>query len=636
MSVQEPYVPSTKMNLYSFNKYLIPEGFYATIMDTINNSIASIVTFSETVSNFLNQMQQPPYITPRFLDFSFSNFGSIPSVGGPPSLSTGAASFPTAPFLEKVFVPSVSIPDFSQSMPAVSFPREPSPLSAKPPEAPNLEPVPTPEDPDVVLPDPPVLPEIVIPSELSYTPPSFDVPLPDFVLRESDLPTLPTYESPEEYESELLQLLKTKLMKNISDGGTGLPAHVEQAIFDREKERSRQELDEAIESTIGAWTSRGFQLPLGVMNASIQALIQKYTWNRLDTSRTIAIEQAKLEQENMKFSLQLARDTEGMLIAHFDNMADKALRAFEAQVVAATQLFKSKVELHNTLLEGYKARITAFEANLRAELASLEAYKINLDRSRVAAEVRRQLVDTYLGMLRASELKVEIYKSMVEATKLKFENQRLQLEIFRGQLDAYNTVLKSKLAEYDIYKATIEANMSKVAIYREQVNAYTALVSAKKAQNDVLIAKAQAQIQNNELEIRKYEATTRAVQAQVMASIENNKARVSAYEAAVRAYAAQIDAVSKGMTYELEKARAYQSTNEQNTRIAMDIAKTNLELFTRIATLGVEASSKVSQFMSALGASSMQVFHIGVTDAVQKALHYSEQMSVASHISAEA
>jgi hypothetical protein len=96
-----------------------------------------------------------------------------------------------------------------------------------------------------------------------------------------------------------------RLTSNINNGGTGLSADVEAAIWARQKERDEQQLEDSTDKLTSMWAKKGFSLPDGLLASSLSDLQKEWMNKRLDVSRDISIKQAELEQSNLFKSLEL-------------------------------------------------------------------------------------------------------------------------------------------------------------------------------------------------------------------------------------------------------------------------------------------------------------------------------------------
>lgn len=131
--------------------------------------------------------------------------------------------------------------------------------------------------------------------------------LPDDILKLVDSDHITNTYHPEKTENfdVLTKDMIEKLISTLMVGGTGLKPEIEQAIFNRETERAQFANQEAKDKQTSDWAeSKGFSLPDGVLTAMYAEIDKKYQDDRLATSRTIAIEQAQLEQRNILAAIE--------------------------------------------------------------------------------------------------------------------------------------------------------------------------------------------------------------------------------------------------------------------------------------------------------------------------------------------
>ena len=73
----------------------------------------------------------------------------------------------------------------------------------------------------------------------------------------------------ETYTSDLADSLENKVIYDLINGGTGLDADTEQAIWDRAQDRQTIENEKTYNEAMNFWASRGFSMPPGMLNAAL-------------------------------------------------------------------------------------------------------------------------------------------------------------------------------------------------------------------------------------------------------------------------------------------------------------------------------------------------------------------------------
>lgn len=163
--------------------------------------------------------------------------------------------------------------------------------------------------------------------------------------------------------NELITLILDKIFDTIQNGGTGVNADVEAAIWAREQERAELANEEAKDTMSGEWARTGFSLPDGVLTTMFSEVDRKYQDSRLTTSRDIAIKTFELEQKNLFVMIEKA-------VAILSEMIKDA--TIIATTVAEEQV-KAELGKNNLLAE-----IARAQASLQSQILSAILSSVNL------------------------------------------------------------------------------------------------------------------------------------------------------------------------------------------------------------------------------------------------------------------
>jgi hypothetical protein len=232
------------------------------------------------------------------------------------------------------------IPEFNIPDPDLQPITVPDPLSARPPgDAPVIRTdFDYPEDlGEIVLPDVPPFHELDIPPPFEYNFPDFAEIPPEYLGPPPPSLTFNWDEDP--YDSELIRAVTAELLDRVVNGGTGLHPLVEQAIWERARNREDVLSMKARMEVLTASATRGFFRPSGSTVAALDMLAQANQSKQADLSREIAIKQAELEQENLKFSIQQSIALEQMMINQYNSALTRAFEAQKFIQQAAVEIF---------------------------------------------------------------------------------------------------------------------------------------------------------------------------------------------------------------------------------------------------------------------------------------------------------
>jgi len=340
----------------------------------------------------------------------------------------------------------------------------------------------------------PAAPDITLPTSPDFVSPTLSAPLPNDVLEFFYTP----------YSSDLQTAVSGELLDRIQNGGTGLNNSVEQAIWDRARNREDINANRSELEVINAQEARGFERPTGSHLAALDFLAQETQSKIADLSREVAIKQAELEQRNLEYSIQAAISLEGQLLQAHLQQQDLAFRAAEAKVRLAYELYGLQINQLQAELDIYKTNFQVFTAQVQAELAEIEIYKTQIEAQAQISQVNNQLVDIYRARIGAVSEAVNVFRAETDAVNSQVEAEKLKLDLYGSELDAYTKEIEAFRSEYDGYVAQLNAEKTKADIYKTEADVYATRVQAYATQVDVRAKEADVAIEGEKLELDAY------------------------------------------------------------------------------------------------------------------------------------
>lgn len=171
------------------------------------------------------------------------------------------------------------------------------------------------------------------------------------------------------------------LVNTITAGGTGIPAAVEDQIWQRGRDRIIADGSRVQSQTLLEFSSRGFSLPSGVMTNRLREDRYAQLTKTQEQSRDVAVKQAEIEIDNIKFAVE------------------QAIKSRMAAMAAAVDYIKA-------LMSGsdVSARLIALasEAKGRMLSATADLYRARLARDELALKIPSQNVDANMKALEIS------------------------------------------------------------------------------------------------------------------------------------------------------------------------------------------------------------------------------------------
>ena len=171
-------------------------------------------------------------------------------------------------------------------------------------------------------------------------------------------------------ECDYLTRAQTQLCE-ILDGGSGIPAHVENQIWQRDRSRVLEDVSRARDDVLATFAARGFPLPPGAA-AHTMRLAEVDANNKIaQQSRDVAIKHVEILIENIKFAVQQALDYRVKGIQAAGDYIKTLALGPEIAMKLATSAAGAQAQLISAASQYYRNRIAVEE--LRLDVAKFNA-----------------------------------------------------------------------------------------------------------------------------------------------------------------------------------------------------------------------------------------------------------------------
>jgi hypothetical protein len=578
---------------------MMPRPFYVDPLQYLiaaQDLTSSASTFSSTLE-YLAGSLVAPVITPVFPVGPDAPAISVPT---PPTLITFSWNVPGLPsaFNRNLDINSLLPAPFDGNPPILKFGDAPAPFSGVVPPSPGINTNYTyPDDPAIYFPPAPTLLSIK-----SYT---FDgVTIPTFSGEISELqiadPRIVPYYPGMGFTSDLLTKVLDKLSARL-DGGTGLPPAVEQAIWDRGREREAKQFSDS-RADLERMESLGYAFPPGVwLDAQIK-LENEYAAHSYGFSREVAIKQAELEQTNIQNALQQSIVIESKLIDQYNMIEQRILDGAKYMTDAAIQTYNAKVHAYQAYVEAYRTKAVIYDSQIKGELAKVEVYKTEIQAEEIKAQTNTALVQQYKTQIDAQLAIVEVFKAELSAIQTKATIEKLKIDIYGEQIKAFVGTVNAYSAQVDGYKATVQAETAKMEAYKAEVDAYAAEVGAQVKVIDAKIQEYEGWIKAKQSEYEGYKAATSGEAARVGAISSFNTSQADVYKAVVTGTTGYNEMLTKQWQVAYDQA-------QRTSEIANNAAKMNADLYMQARQIAEEAAKVGAQVYSQLAAACLNAIN---------------------------
>lgn len=540
------------------------------VQDKYDRSVALADAATGAVNGFQQALNasiyQPPTISVKWQTVGAPNLPPIPNL---PSLPDIDLQIPSGqPSALDATIENVQIDDFDVAMPELNFPAAPSLTIGQAPVLPQVRDVAVPDAPTVALPD---APEFLALQTHTFGGINLHE---DWLDKLDDIPTLSimqpvpfSYSPGAKYASQLLDNLKATLNARIQ-GGTGLAPAVEQAIWDRARDRETMLALAKEQEVLRGAEALGFALPSGVMAGQLADARREYHDKLSGLSRDIAIKQAEMEQANLQQATTLALQLETTLLDDCYKLEMLALETAKTAADNAIAAHNAAIEHFKALLAGYQAYASAYDTVIKAELNKVEVFKALLSAEETKANINRALVERFKAEIDGAMAAVQIYQARVGAAKTLVELEGTRIQAGAEQVKAFVATVNAETAKADMYRAAVGAEGTKVEAFRALTGAYAAKVGAQAEKARVEIAKLGASVQAKGLEWDGWKARLSAASAEVEAAARKSSVMVDGYRAGVSASESQAGAYMRRWEADIKQYEA-------GTNIALQAAKIN-------------------------------------------------------------
>lgn len=536
----------------------------------------------------------PPTITPVFPE------NDVPPAVSVPASPDFSAAVWVAPDIPDAFSGTVDIsglmPEpFDEDAPTLAFATAPAAFSEVAPDSPAI--VTTFSDPtlSVSLPAAPDLLTITVSPFSGITIPTFDADEP--VLGVS-APSIREYIPGEEYTSSLLTAMQTSLLERITSGGTGLNAEVENAIWERGREREAKAQRDALVKLDDQMEALGYAMPPGVYLDARVRIITETDYAERGHSREVMIKSAELELDNVKHALTTAASLEATLVSYSNQVEQRLFESCRYATEAGVAIYNAQVEAFGRLVEVYRTKVAIYEAEIRAQLALVDVYKTEIEAERLKADVNTALIQQYKIKSEVALSAIEIYKAEIAGIQTKAEIEKLKVDIYGEQVRAYAAKVNAYTAGVEGFRASLEAEKTKQQVYQSSVDAYRARVEAGARQIDARVSVYRGEIEAKTVEWDGYRATVQGESARIQGIVAENQALADTYKAEVAGYSSLNDTLTKQWQVVIDR-------NGRTAEVAVQVAKANSELYVTSRNLVADAAKTSATVVAQLGAAAL-------------------------------
>jgi hypothetical protein len=187
----------------------------------------------------------------------------------------------------------------------------------------------------------------------------------------------------------------------IINGGTGIAANIEDAIYTRGEERLSEKMTAELEDVTEQWAALGWPNPPGALASRIRRIRQEALKAACDLNRDVVINAADLEQKNVQFAISEATKLSVSVWQTAVAFQSQITRAYEAAVASGDGISKATMAFYEQTLQYYRTFLFAEQFLHDQEIRGIEVtFKKNEQAIEVLNARATRMTEAALGAAR--------------------------------------------------------------------------------------------------------------------------------------------------------------------------------------------------------------------------------------------
>lgn len=161
-----------------------------------------------------------------------------------------------------------------------------------------------------------------------------------------------------------LESVETWICNTINNGGTGIPAAVEEQIWQRSRDKEALEASRLEAEAVSSFAERGFTLPPGALAHRLLVVQQAAANKNSSHARDVAIKQVEIEIENIRFAITTAVNARLACINAAIEYWKAYLLPHDIAARRANAIIDAKTNFSNALSAWFSAQVGLYNADV--------------------------------------------------------------------------------------------------------------------------------------------------------------------------------------------------------------------------------------------------------------------------------
>lgn len=405
-----------------------------------------------------------------------------------------------------------------------------------------------PDAPTIVLPEMDAIEKIVLPN-FEYNeipvfegePPRLDIVVPEIDSLIANANTIIGQDYYAHNPDNAVQplVLEIRSWLNGNNAGLGLPKAVEEALFNRARERDSVETERAIQEVTDQWASRGFSMPQGALQKQISTIRDQAKLRLSDLNRDILIQSFDKQLEHIRFLTEQGMALEKMKQDMWLAFVSNTLEMVKVQIDGKISLLNSQISIFNAQNTAFESLVTVYKTKIEAAISRITAYKAMLDAQSVVSQINQQKVEIFKAKIDAVMSNVEIYKSLVQGATARAGLIATKFDAYKSEVQAYSEQVNAEKLKVEAYDSQVKAESAKASMYESLARMYAATVDGVSAKANVKSKQIELNLEAARVKIAEYQANVEAYKAEIDAKMGVVQSNTSAFNSQVELFKAE-------------------------------------------------------------------------------------------------
>lgn len=397
------------------------------------------------------------------------------------------------------------------------------------------------------------------------------------------------------------------------DGMTGLPPAVEDAIYERAREREIEAGERLVQQVNEEWAAKGHRAPAGPLARRVDAARFQAQIKISDLARDQMIEAWRIQIEQYRNGLATAMSYEQLSMQLFTQAEDRRFQAVRMKLDLSLAIYNAAISKYNADATVFQVHAQVYRDRFSAELAKVQVYAEQLRAQQLIGELNAQDVQIFAERLRALQINADIYTARVRGYEARFSAINAQVGVYRAQLESNQTLANIYEADVRAFGEMVRASLSRQERFRTKADMYSKQIDAWRVTYEGVLEGHKAEVEKARLTRDVYSSNTERLSAWASAESGRVRALTDKYQAIAAEIGARSESERAKYALALSIAEAAISRMKAAADILMKNGEINIQSGLSAAGLMLRAKETATTTLAQLAAGMTSAANVNAT-----------------------